>query len=258
MYHTTSSCLINGRNVAHFFDIDLPNILKIMETDIQTNNYSISEINGYMKQQILSYLERKSNPERPSTKMSVTHGVDEPHTLLDSNIKQDSRKEENDKADTNIEKATKAENDLTENTETNLEAESEASFHINCATPIDSVENAILKEMKMMNELLLATKFQLKNFQQETTLQLSQLRDEIASVKNTISLANQQSTDIEQTVIDMKQANDALHRKLHNPIDNEYGRTLQREHLNYKKVIIKEADMIQKREKSLQLSNNLK
>ncbi|KAH3702848.1 hypothetical protein DPMN_077874 [Dreissena polymorpha] len=137
MYHTTSSCLINGRNVAHFFDIDLPNILQIMETDIQTNIYSISEINEYMKQQILSYLERK-NPERPSPKMSVTHGVDEPHTLLDSNIKHDSRKEENDKADTSIEIETEAEDELTENSETNLESESEAIFHINCATQIDS------------------------------------------------------------------------------------------------------------------------
>ncbi|KAH3709182.1 hypothetical protein DPMN_068644 [Dreissena polymorpha] len=81
MYHTTSSCLINGRNVAHFFDIDLPNILQIMKTDNQTNNKSISEINECMKQQILSYLERK-NPERPSPKISVAHRVDEPHTLL--------------------------------------------------------------------------------------------------------------------------------------------------------------------------------
>ncbi|KAH3843005.1 hypothetical protein DPMN_116511 [Dreissena polymorpha] len=160
--------------------------------------------------------------------MSVTHGVDEPHTLLDSNIKQDSRKEENDKADSNSEIETEAEDKLTENSETNLEAESEVSFHINCATQIDSVENAILKEMKMMNEVLLATQFQLNNFQQETSLQLSQLRDEIASVKNTISLANQQSTDKVQTVSqstyklskDMKQANDELHRKLQSVHDN--------------------------------------
>ncbi|KAH3891297.1 hypothetical protein DPMN_015390 [Dreissena polymorpha] len=76
--------------------------------------------------------------------------------------------------------------------------------------------------MKMMNELLLEKKFRLNNFQQETRLQLSQLRDEIASVKNTISLANQQSTDKVQTISqstdklskDMKQANDAFHRKL--------------------------------------------
>ncbi|KAH3850849.1 hypothetical protein DPMN_093324 [Dreissena polymorpha] len=43
MYHTTSSCLIIGRNVAHVFDTDLPNILQIMKTDIQSNNTSISE-----------------------------------------------------------------------------------------------------------------------------------------------------------------------------------------------------------------------
>ncbi|KAH3850756.1 hypothetical protein DPMN_093229 [Dreissena polymorpha] len=93
MYHTTSSCLINSRNVAHFFDTDLPNILQIMKTDIQSNNKSISALNVYMKQQILSYLERK-NPERPSPKMSVTYGVDEPDTLLNSSIAQDFRKEE--------------------------------------------------------------------------------------------------------------------------------------------------------------------
>ena len=76
--------------------------------------------------------------------------------------------------------------------------------------------------------MLLDTKFRLNNFQQETRLQLSQLRDEIASVKNTISLANQQSTDKVQTVSqstdklskDMKQANDALQRKLQSVHDN--------------------------------------
>ncbi|KAH3891296.1 hypothetical protein DPMN_015389 [Dreissena polymorpha] len=83
MYHTTSSCLINGRNVAHFFDTDLPKILQIMKTDIQSNNKSIGELNEYMKQQILSYLERR-NPERPTPKMSVTYGVDESDTLLNS------------------------------------------------------------------------------------------------------------------------------------------------------------------------------
>ncbi|KAH3734236.1 hypothetical protein DPMN_040675 [Dreissena polymorpha] len=92
LYHTTSSCLINGRNVAHFFYTDLPNILQIMKTDIQSNNKSINE---YMKQQILSYLERK-NPQRQSPKMSITYGVDESDTLLDSSCEQDSRKKVND------------------------------------------------------------------------------------------------------------------------------------------------------------------
>ncbi|KAH3778927.1 hypothetical protein DPMN_180404 [Dreissena polymorpha] len=206
MYHSTSSCLINGRNVAHFFDIDLPNILQIMKTDIQSNNKSISELNVYMKQQILSYLERK-NPERPSPKMSVTYEVDEPDTLLDSSFAQDFRKKEknsqvvenaprveenaplvveqgsrtvenasrvvdndsriiNNEVVTDIEIETKDE--LTEDTESDLEAESEASFDNDCATQTDSIENAIIKEMKMMNELLLDTKFLLNNFQQET------------------------------------------------------------------------------------------
>ncbi|KAH3747434.1 hypothetical protein DPMN_181861 [Dreissena polymorpha] len=262
MYHTTSSCLINGRNVAHFFDTDLPKILQIIKTDIQSNNKSIGELNEYMKQQILSYLERR-NPERSTPKMSVTYGVDESDTLLYSICEQDSRKKENDsqvvgnapRVEENaplvveqdfrtvenasrvvhndsqivenesvpvIEIAIEAGDDLTEDTETDLEAECVASFDINCATQPDSVGNAILKEMKMMNELLLDTKFRLNNFQQETRLQLSQVRDEIASVKNTISLANQQSTDKVQTISqstdkfskDMKQANDALHRKL--------------------------------------------
>ncbi|KAH3822676.1 hypothetical protein DPMN_124466 [Dreissena polymorpha] len=88
MYHMSSSCFINGRNVAHFFDTDLPNILQIMKTDIQSNNKSICELNEYMKQQILSNLGRK-NPERQSPKISVTYGVDKPDTLLNSSIEQD-------------------------------------------------------------------------------------------------------------------------------------------------------------------------
>ncbi|KAH3789076.1 hypothetical protein DPMN_167244 [Dreissena polymorpha] len=82
--------------------------------------------------------------------------------------------------------------------------------------------------MKIMNEILIDTKFRLNNFQHDTTLQLSQLRDEIASVKNAISLANQQSTDKVETISQstdilsksIKQANDALHRKLQSVHDN--------------------------------------
>ncbi|KAH3846223.1 hypothetical protein DPMN_088522 [Dreissena polymorpha] len=207
-----------------------------------------------MKQQILSYLGRK-NPERPSPKKSVTYEVDKPDTLLNSSIEQDSRTVENasrvvnndsriveNEAVTDIEIETEAKDELTEVTETHLEEKSDTSFDIDCATQTDSVENAILNEMKIMNELLIDTKFRLNNFQQETTLQLSQLRDEIASVKKAISLANQQSTDKEETISQstdklskgMKQANDALHRKL------------QSVHDNIKKIIPSRANMAER------------
>ncbi|KAH3809236.1 hypothetical protein DPMN_137597 [Dreissena polymorpha] len=168
--------------------------------------------------------------------MSVTYGVDKPDTLLNSSIEQDSRTVENasrvvnndsriveNEAVTDIEIETEAKDELTEVTETDLQAKRDTSFDIDCATQTESVENAIIKEMKIMNELLIDTKFRLNNFQQETTLQLSQLRDEIASFKNTISLANQQSTDKVETISQsteklckgMKQAIDALHRNYH-------------------------------------------
>ncbi|KAH3773753.1 hypothetical protein DPMN_175121 [Dreissena polymorpha] len=196
--------------------------------------------------------------------MSVTYGVDEPDTLLNSSIAQDSRKEEfnsqvvenaarvdenasqvvyndsrivNNEVVTDIEIETEAKDELIEDTETDLEEESEACFDNDCATQTDSIENAILKKMKMMNELLLDTKFRLNNFQQKTRLQLSQLRDEIACFKNTISLANQQSTDKVETISQstdklskvLKQANDALHRKLqsvHNYIKKKFPSTV--------------------------------
>ncbi|KAH3721778.1 hypothetical protein DPMN_064726 [Dreissena polymorpha] len=170
--------------------------------------------------------------------MSVTYGVDKPVTLLNSSIEQDSRTVENASRVVNndsriVENEAVTDIEIERVTETDLQAKSDTSFDIDCATQTDSVENAIFKEMKIMNELLIDTKFRLNNFQQETTLQLSQLRDEIASVKNTISLANQQSTDkvktislsTEQLSKGMKQANDALHRKL------------QSVHNNIKKII---------------------
>ncbi|KAH3693694.1 hypothetical protein DPMN_081134 [Dreissena polymorpha] len=163
MYHTTSSCLVNGRNVVHFFNTDLSNILQIMKTEIQSNNKAICELNEYMKQQILSYLGRK-HPERPSPKMSVTYGVDKPDTLLNNSIEQGSRTVENasrivnndsriveNEAVTDIEIETEVKDELTEVTETDLGAKSDTSFDIDCATQTDSVENAILKGMKIMN-----------------------------------------------------------------------------------------------------------
>ena len=49
MYHTKSSCLVNGKRANIFIDTDLPEILKIVETNLVSSGVSVSEVNDSIK-----------------------------------------------------------------------------------------------------------------------------------------------------------------------------------------------------------------
>ena len=57
MYHTTSSCLVNGNNSNYFTQKDLPEILKIIETKVETNETTLSKINDSFRK----FLQRRDS-----------------------------------------------------------------------------------------------------------------------------------------------------------------------------------------------------
>ena len=65
MYHTTSNCLVNGNNSNYFTQKDLPEILKIIETKVETNETTVSRINDSFKKFLQrSDSERNSDDQR--------------------------------------------------------------------------------------------------------------------------------------------------------------------------------------------------
>ena len=56
MYHTTTSCLVNGRNTSKFLDIDLQKIVSIIDQKVSQENCSITDFNDSVREMILMYL----------------------------------------------------------------------------------------------------------------------------------------------------------------------------------------------------------
>lgn len=60
MYHTSSSCLVNGRNTSKFLDTDLPNILTKINQNLTRENCSINDFNSSVRDMIVHYFEYES------------------------------------------------------------------------------------------------------------------------------------------------------------------------------------------------------
>ena len=81
MYHTTSNCLVNGNNSNYFTQKDLPEILKIIETKVETNETTVSRINDSFKK----FLQR-SDSERNSDDQSTRFCEDSELQSLQSTV----------------------------------------------------------------------------------------------------------------------------------------------------------------------------
>ena len=49
MYHTTSSCLVNGKETKTFIEKHLSSIINVIEVRLIENGISLDEINGFMR-----------------------------------------------------------------------------------------------------------------------------------------------------------------------------------------------------------------
>ena len=63
MYHTRSSCLVNGKNAAQFLQKDLPSIFTAIEQNISSENCSIEDFNAKVRDMILTYFNTRDTLE---------------------------------------------------------------------------------------------------------------------------------------------------------------------------------------------------
>ena len=49
MYHTKSSCLVNGKHVQHFIDNHLPQLINAIECKLDSGNTSVTEFNSHLR-----------------------------------------------------------------------------------------------------------------------------------------------------------------------------------------------------------------
>jgi hypothetical protein len=60
MYHTTCSCLVNGRKAEEFVETDLPAILNMVETAVIKNNTTLGQFNTDIKDTLLHHFDDTS------------------------------------------------------------------------------------------------------------------------------------------------------------------------------------------------------
>ena len=63
MYHTRSSCLVNGKNTAQFLQNDIQRIFTAIEQNISSENCSIEDFNANVRNMILQYFNTKDTQE---------------------------------------------------------------------------------------------------------------------------------------------------------------------------------------------------
>ena len=81
LYHTTTSCLVNGRNTTQFLNVDLPNIFSMIETKVSQENCTINDFNANIRDMIVNYLvsceNRGTDDNDNSAPVKIIHSCSE-------------------------------------------------------------------------------------------------------------------------------------------------------------------------------------
>lgn len=64
MYHTTCSCLVNGKNSNTYMERDLSKIIEIVETSLSASGITIPELNANIKHTLHTILNRPKTSEQ--------------------------------------------------------------------------------------------------------------------------------------------------------------------------------------------------
>ena len=73
MYHTKSSCLVNGKQAYQFMDCDFPQLIQGIESTLGDGNISIQDVNSQLRNLLLQY-KNNSDSEEVTANASATGG----------------------------------------------------------------------------------------------------------------------------------------------------------------------------------------
>ena len=213
MYHTRSSCLVNGKNTAQFLQNDLPRIFTAIETKISSENCSMEDFNANVRDMILQYFNARDTPEMNETSKTLQIHEMEPETYPNSPLLQISEKEVINRH-TSLCKNVNRSDGFTQTDESgNAEKYTDQSTQTpenNMAGILRSVHAEISEMKDLLSSHILFT-----------NNKFSQLKDEIVSIKN-LSSTHHASTDRtidelseKQTVIktEVQRVHDSIQRR---------------------------------------------
>ena len=206
MYHTRSSCLVNGKKLQIFREKDFPEIMHKMEQKLEMNDTSHIEVNESLRKLILNARPMSPQVDAPSKKSSYklnqpsnvnNNNVDlvESAALLQSEnvsvpggvLNPDSDFENNQSV------SSREEADVIEIINDSMNTENGCLLTADAACQTDfrtenNDSNLIVNDMSESLQVF-------RSFMEETQLQIAGIKDEITSIKKCVNVGNSQLND---------------------------------------------------------------
>lgn len=197
LYHTTCSCLVNGKQTYLFLERDMPELVKRIEIEVQSQNTSIDNINQSFKK-LMNESVSKCTSESTTTMKSSQNPQIQP--IADQSITRQALLADQTelipeltppKTPPQLKQADKTLS--TENTELDTEQSAPSMVDSESQTTATSNDNETL--MRKLFMTVNGVQEMLASFVAETRQQTSILKDEIASIKKSVSLANSRTNE---------------------------------------------------------------
>ena len=156
LYHTTSTCLVNGNNTRQFIDSDLSEILAGIEKKLLEKGCSLDDFNESIQNMLVAYF-----ADQTKRKIAI-------HETHDEVVSVEEMQE------TNVEVASVKDSNSNDDPEP-------------CTIGKDESQGTLLAVTEMLFALqrdIHGLKVSLENHIKTTQTQISQIKDEIVSVKN--------------------------------------------------------------------------
>lgn len=182
LYHTTSSCLVNGKSIKYFMDTDLPNLFEVIDQRLEGS--TVEEVNISVRNIIEQYFSNGTDDDtntKRATSGNVT-SVEYVHVDDDSDGEVSFRYCELDETDTCRLKVQDA-------------LPQDVSSPNKCNENIDVQVPSIIELLGKIQTDLSEVKSSLARHVRETSSQFSQLHDEIDNVKKRYTLHEKVSED---------------------------------------------------------------
>ena len=172
LYHTRSSCLVNGKNSDQFFKSDLPCVFQLIEQKLADENCSIDDFNSNVRKMILQYFDQ--TPEMKESKNLLP--LEEPNENQSYQCQTPADNEQIDSKNTNA--------DIKISTET-TETQIDGSFNsLNRAdNSTQTSEDHVMGILRLVHTGINEMKDLLTSHIIFTNNKFSQINDEIVSIK---------------------------------------------------------------------------
>lgn len=230
MYHTTCSCLVNGKNTEQFVKKDIHEIFKLIERHLLSKNCTLDQFNKNIKELITQYFKN----ETTSKKELNNSTLDACFATASASTKENSSRTEStasadscdQSSDTSIQHPTCAISEETMDDSPDILTVQNGTEKDQ--SPVKGISNADLYKLLInLNLSVKEVRQTLRDHVTDTNMQFTQIRDDINNMKKRCSLstetAGRQVEELSESTTqlqeEVKKASSTLERKMQSMFD---------------------------------------